>query len=99
MTASPSGSTTAPRARLAGQPSPVTTPHADFHGSTRLALDDSLNRYVLQGRIVERNILNDSGYSSAGSTPGPESSSSPAKVPLDIIVSLLYIMFACINTL
>ena len=42
----------------------VTSPHADFHGSPRLALDDSLNRYVLQGRIVERNILNDSGYSS-----------------------------------
>ena len=43
---------------------PVTSPHADFHGSTRLALDDSLNRYVLQGRIVERDILNDSGYAS-----------------------------------
>ena len=28
-----------------------------------LALDDSLNRYVLQGRIVERNILSDSGFS------------------------------------
>ena len=42
----------------------VTSANADFHGSTRLALDDSLNRYVLQGRIVERNILNDSGYSS-----------------------------------
>ena len=27
----------------------VTSPSADFHGSTRLALDDSLNRYVLQG--------------------------------------------------
>ena len=34
----------------------VTSPHADFHGSPRLALDDSLNRYVLQGRIVERDI-------------------------------------------
>ena len=45
----------------------VTSPHADFHGSPRLALDDSLNRYVLQGRIVERDILNDSGYASSGS--------------------------------
>ena len=43
---------------------PVTSPHADFHGSTRLALDDSLNRYRLQGRIVERDIQNDSGFSS-----------------------------------
>ena len=42
----------------------VTSPHSDFHGSPRLALDDSLNRYVLQGRIVQRDILNDSGYSS-----------------------------------
>lgn len=42
----------------------VTSPHADFHGSPRLALDDSLNRYVLQGRIVERDIENDSGFSS-----------------------------------
>ena len=42
----------------------VTSANADFHGSTRLALDDTQNRYVLQGRIVERNILNDSGYSS-----------------------------------
>ena len=42
----------------------VTSPHADFHGSPRLALDDSLNRYILQGRIVERDIRNDSGYSS-----------------------------------
>ena len=42
----------------------VTSPHADFHGSPRLALDDSLNRYVLQGRIVERDIQNDSGFSS-----------------------------------
>ena len=42
----------------------VTSPHADFHGSTRLALDDSLNRYVLQGRIVERDIRADSGFSS-----------------------------------
>ena len=41
----------------------VTSPHADFHGSTRLALDDSLNRYVLQGRIVERDIASDPGYS------------------------------------
>ena len=41
----------------------VTSPNADFHGSTRLALDDSLNRYVLQGRIVERSILSDSGFS------------------------------------
>ena len=41
----------------------VTSPHADFHGSPRLALDDSLNRYVLQGRIVERDIQNDSGFS------------------------------------
>ena len=40
----------------------VTSPHADFHGSPRLALDDSLNRYVLQGRIVERDIQNDSGF-------------------------------------
>ena len=40
----------------------VTSPHSDFHGSPRLALDDSLNRYVLQGRIVERDILNDSGF-------------------------------------
>ena len=42
----------------------VTSPHADFHGSPRLALDDSLNRYVLQGRIVERDISADSGFSS-----------------------------------
>ena len=42
----------------------VTSPHADFHGSPRLALDDSLNRYVLQGRIVERDIQGDSGFSS-----------------------------------
>ena len=42
----------------------VTSPHADFHGSPRLALDDSLNRYVLQGRIVERDIQSDSGFSS-----------------------------------
>ena len=42
----------------------VTSPHADFHGSPRLALDDSLNRYVLQGRIVERDIASDSGFSS-----------------------------------
>ena len=41
----------------------VTSPHADFHGSTRLALDDSLNRYVLQGRIVERDIASDPGFS------------------------------------
>ena len=41
----------------------VTSPHADFHGSPRLALDDSLNRYVLQGRIVERDIQSDSGFS------------------------------------
>ena len=41
----------------------VTSPHADFHGSPRLALDDSLNRYVLQGRIVERDIGSDSGFS------------------------------------
>ena len=41
----------------------VTSPHADFHGSPRLALDDSLNRYVLQGRIVERDIRNDSKFS------------------------------------
>ena len=41
----------------------VTSPHADFHGSSRLALDDSLNRYVLQGRIVERDISGDSGFS------------------------------------
>ena len=41
----------------------ITSPHADFHGSPRLALDDSLNRYVLQGRIVERDILSDSGFS------------------------------------
>ena len=41
----------------------VTSPHADFHGSPRLALDDSLNRYVLQGRIVERDIEADSGFS------------------------------------
>ena len=27
----------------------ITSPHADFHGSPRLALDDSLNRYVLAG--------------------------------------------------
>ena len=40
----------------------VTSPHADFHGSPRLALDDSLNRYVLQGRIVERDIGSDSGF-------------------------------------
>ena len=40
----------------------VTSPHADFHGSPRLALDDSLNRYILQGRIVERDIKNDSGF-------------------------------------
>ena len=40
----------------------VTSPHADFHGSPRLALDDSLNRYVLQGRIVERDIQNDSNF-------------------------------------
>ena len=40
----------------------VTSPHADFHGSTRLALDDSLNRYVLQGRIVERDIQADSNF-------------------------------------
>ena len=43
---------------------PVTSPHADFHGSSRLALDDSVNRYVLQGRIVERDIRDDSGFSS-----------------------------------
>ena len=42
----------------------VTSPHADFHGSPRLALDDSLNRYVLQGRIVERGIQSDSGFAS-----------------------------------
>ena len=42
----------------------VTSPHADFHGSPRLALDDSLNRYVLQGRIVERDIASDSGFAS-----------------------------------
>ena len=42
----------------------VTSPHADFHGSPRLALDDSLNRYVLQGRIVERDIGSDSGFQS-----------------------------------
>ena len=47
-----------------GRPVSVTSPHADFHGSSRLALDDSVNRYVLQGRIVERDIGNDSGYSS-----------------------------------
>ena len=40
----------------------VTSPHADFHGSPRLALDDSLNRYVLQGRIVERSVQNDSNF-------------------------------------
>ena len=40
----------------------VTSPHSDFHGSPRLALDDSLNRYILQGRIVERDIQNDSGF-------------------------------------
>ena len=40
----------------------VTSPHADFHGSPRLALDDSLNRYVLQGRIVERDIRQDSNF-------------------------------------
>ena len=40
----------------------VTSPHADFHGSPRLALDDSLNRYVLQGRIVERAVSTDSNY-------------------------------------
>ena len=40
----------------------VTSPHSDFHGSPRLALDDSLNRYVLQGRIKERDIGSDSGY-------------------------------------
>ena len=40
----------------------VTSPHADFHGSPRLALDDSLNRYVLQGRIVERDIHADSNF-------------------------------------
>ena len=40
----------------------VTSPHADFHGSSRLALDDSLNRYVLQGRIVERSIQDDSNF-------------------------------------
>ena len=40
----------------------VTSPHADFHGSTRLALDDSLNRYVLQGRIVERDISQDPNF-------------------------------------
>ena len=40
----------------------VTSPHADFHGSTRLALDDSLNRYVLQGRIVERDVSQDSNF-------------------------------------
>ena len=40
----------------------VTSPHADFHGSSRLALDDSLNRYVLQGRIVERSIQADSNF-------------------------------------
>ena len=41
---------------------PLTSPHADFHGSSRLALDDSVNRYVLQARIVERDISNDSGF-------------------------------------
>ena len=41
---------------------PLTSPHTDFHGSSRLALDDSVNRYVLQARIVERDISNDSGF-------------------------------------
>ena len=40
----------------------ITSPHSDFHGSTRLALDDSVNRYVLQGRIVERSIQDDSNF-------------------------------------
>ena len=40
----------------------IDSPHADFHGSHRLALDDSVNRYVLQGRIVERDLANDSGF-------------------------------------
>ena len=41
----------------------LTSPHADFHGSNRLALDDSVNRYVLQARIVERDISSDPGFS------------------------------------
>ena len=40
----------------------ITSPHSDFHGSTRLALDDSVNRYVLQGRIVERSVRADSNF-------------------------------------
>ena len=49
-------------AQARGRAVAVTSPHADFHGSTRLALDDSLNRYVLQGRIVERDIHADSNF-------------------------------------
>ena len=49
-------------AQARGRAVAVTSPHADFHGSTRLALDDSLNRYVLQGRIVERSIQADSNF-------------------------------------
>ena len=49
-------------AQARGAVVPVTSPHADFHGSPRLALDDSLNRYVLQGRIVERDIRADSKF-------------------------------------
>ena len=45
-----------------GQSVSLVSPHADFHGSDRLALDDSLNRYVLQARILERDISNDSGF-------------------------------------
>ena len=40
----------------------VSAAHADFYGSARIALDDSVNKYRLQGRIVQRDVSSDSNY-------------------------------------